>query len=136
MISKPVKNKNAVITCGYTQGVHEAVDFAVNRNPNCVPIYCTKRGQVTVANYNPNSSGGFGKVLYIRLEDGWYSVYAHFAFICDDFRVGDWVEAGDFLGIMGKTGLGTGQHLHYQEKTKLTKGGESRYPSDVMELFK
>jgi murein DD-endopeptidase MepM/ murein hydrolase activator NlpD len=96
MTCKPVKNKNTVITCGYTAGKHEAVDFAVPRNP------------ITVANYNPNSSGGFGKVLYIRLEDGWYSVYGHFAFICDDFKVGDWVEAGDFLGIMGNTGIGTG----------------------------
>jgi len=144
MATKPVKNSKTVITSGYGQRqnpftrqleFHPGIDIAVIGNPNCIPIYCTKKGKIAHINYNPLTGGGFGKVVYVKMEDNWYAIYPHLAFVCDDFKLGDLIDEGSFIGIMGSTGKSTGQHLHNEERKGLT-AGNSRIPQDIIYLYK
>lgn len=145
MATKPVRNSRAVITSPYgyrsnpfdgSKQFHGGIDISlVNGAPNCVPIYATKSGKVAVVNYNPGHPGGFGKCVYIQLPDGWYCCYFHLDFVCDDFKVGDIIQEGAFIGIMGNTGNSLGRHLHYEERPGFNSGG-SRNPEDISALYK
>jgi len=52
-----------------------------------------------------------GKTVLIDHGLGLQSVYIHMS----EARVqaGDWVEAGNIIGAIGKTGRATGPHLHF-----------------------
>jgi murein DD-endopeptidase MepM/ murein hydrolase activator NlpD len=55
---------------------------------------------------------GYGTVVLVEVGDGWSTLYAHLARA--DVRPGDWVVAGQSLGIAGCTGSCTGTHLHFE----------------------
>jgi len=139
-IIRPIKQGIITLQFGAKENTippsnHTGIDIGVNGNPINVPVYCAKSGKITWIDENPNTSGGFGKVIYIQLPDGWYSIYAHFNLINYDLKINDNVNVNDFLGIMGTTGNSTGKHLHYQER--ITMGfGTSRNPIDISDLYK
>ena len=55
---------------------------------------------------------GYGNVVTVDIGSGYTLLYAHLATV---FAVpGQWVEAGDSLGIAGCTGSCTGTHLHFE----------------------
>lgn len=86
---------------------HSAIDISgqgVNH-----PIYATQSGKVVENRFS--DSGGW----LIGLEhtgDPYYSLYMHLAERAF-FSVGQTVERGEQIGIMGTTGLSTGIHLHF-----------------------
>ena len=88
---------------------HKGVDLGISGNPNGVaPVVAHKEGKVMIA----SSLRGYGNVVYLNHEDGTQTRYAHLA----NFNVqqGDEVQAGQELGKMGNTGIGTGPHLHFE----------------------
>ncbi len=81
---------------------HSGVDLAANRSI----IYAVLAGKVI--------SCGDHLILgkFIRIAHGEIqSAYGHLSFIFP--RQGDWVKAGEPIGISGNSGRSTGEHLHF-----------------------
>ena len=83
---------------------HQAVDLAA---PAMTPIYATRAGQVTTARYS-NSAGNYVSINHM---DGFASIYMHMTSYV--VSAGQTVSAGQLIGYVGKTGIATGNHLHF-----------------------
>lgn len=57
-------------------------------------------------------SGAYGNKVVVNHRNGYKTTYAHLSSI--DVNVGDKVQKGDKLGVMGTTGRSTGIHLHFE----------------------
>jgi len=94
-------------------------------------VYATKDG---ILSRLLITNKGYGKAIYLKHEDGYYTVYAHlqrfnadFQAIADSIRLTDFsytfeeflesanikVKKGDLIGYTGSTGIGP-PHLHYE----------------------
>ena len=87
---------------------HHGTDFAA---PSGTPVYATRSGVVLSAD-NTSLSGDFGNAVLIEHGDQFQSLSAHLSRI--DVQMGTWVEAGQQIGLVGKTGRATGAHLHFE----------------------
>ena len=58
-------------------------------------------------------SGAWGNTVLIAGDDGYYHRYAHMRNPAS-VNIGQRVEAGQAIGVMGNTGNSTGPHLHYE----------------------
>lgn len=100
---------------------HDGLDLAATKN---APIYAAAGGRVI---YTGRDFNGFGKLIIIEHQgDRWASFYAHL----NDFAVreGQWVNAGQKIGLMGKTGNASGVHLHFEIR-------KDRSPVDPLALL-
>ncbi len=84
---------------------HPGIDFAAKSGS---PIYATADGIVKLAKYN----GGYGNCVIIDHLYGFESRYGHMQKIL--VRRGQRVERGDKIGLVGKTGIATAPHLHFE----------------------
>ncbi len=57
--------------------------------------------------------GGYGKVVEIRHENGYKTVYAHLNGFKKGLRRGKRVKKGEIIAYVGSTGKSTGPHLHF-----------------------
>jgi murein DD-endopeptidase MepM/ murein hydrolase activator NlpD len=103
--------------------VHAGVDYAGGYN---TPVVATGGGVVTYANRN----GRYGKLVQIDHGHGYVTRYAHLAEI--SVKVGQVVERGIRVGLVGSTGRSTGPHLHYE----LRVGNQPRDPLKFIEVGK
>jgi murein DD-endopeptidase MepM/ murein hydrolase activator NlpD len=71
-------------------------------------IYAPAGGQVVSTKY----SRSFGKVLIIDHGNGFCTKYAHLARVT--VEEGQLVNRYDLIGYMGRSGISTGTHLHYE----------------------
>lgn len=85
--------------------MHAGLDF---RGPVGTPIHAAAKGKVSFVGYK----GGYGKVVEIRHGNGLMTRYAHMSMF--KARVGQPVDAGDVVGLIGSTGRSTGPHLHFE----------------------
>jgi len=90
--------------------IHKGIDIA---NVTCTPVRSTANGTVVAVGI----SGNFGKRIMIyhgtdEKGNTYVSIYAHLS----EFKVevGEKVDQGDLIGLMGNTGVSTGTHLHYE----------------------
>jgi murein DD-endopeptidase MepM/ murein hydrolase activator NlpD len=88
---------------------HEGVDYAA---PVGTPVWSVADGTVIFKGW----SGGFGRLVKIRHNNGWISYYGHLSSYADGVRVGRRVRQQDPIGYVGATGLATGPHLDYRLK--------------------
>ena len=86
---------------------HQGVDLPLKTGD---PIYATFTGKVRVSKY----WGAFGNLVVIRHDNGLETFYAHLS--KRNVEVGDWVNAGDVIGLGGSTGRSTGPHLHFETR--------------------
>lgn len=86
---------------------HQGVDLPLKTGD---PIYATFTGKVRMSKY----LGAYGNVIIIRHENGLETFYAHLS--KRHVEVGDWVNAGDVIGLGGSTGRSTGPHLHFETR--------------------
>lgn len=99
-----------VAPCRYCSSYHRGLDFVPGRG---APIYAIADGVVTQQEY----SGGYGEHAYIEHDINGQtvlSVYAHMEAGSSPLEVGDRVQVGDFVGLVGNTGTSTGAHLHFE----------------------
>ena len=95
---------------------HQGIDIAVKTG---TPILAVKDGVIEKAGWE----GSYGYAVYVRHNDGTESRYAHMSRII--VEKGEWVNQGQWLGLVGSTGLSTGPHLHFE----LHLGGKVVDPS-------
>lgn len=88
---------------------HQGVDLPLSTG---APIYAAFSGKVRISKY----WGAFGNLVVIRHENGIETFYAHLS--KRNVAAGDWVNAGDVIGLGGSTGRSTGPHLHFETRYK------------------
>lgn len=86
---------------------HRGVDYVA---PPGTPVQATSDGLVTFA----GRGGQAGNYVKIRHGGSYTSWYLHLSRFADRIRVGREVVQGEVIGYVGKTGLATSHHLHYQ----------------------
>ncbi|MDP4087087.1 MAG: M23 family metallopeptidase [Bacillota bacterium] len=91
---------------GYRWGkLHKGIDIA---RPTNLAIKAADNGVVISAGWD----GNYGNKIVIDHQNGFQTVYAHLSSI--QVSVGETVEKGFPIGIMGETGDATGLHLHFE----------------------
>lgn len=85
--------------------MHTGIDLSA---PTGTPVLATAPGQVVTA----GNAGPYGRMVEIDHSLGLRTRYAHLRKI--NVRVGDKVELGQMVGIVGSSGRSTGAHLHYE----------------------
>jgi len=86
---------------------HRGVDYVA---PPGTPVQATSDGVVTFA----GRGGQAGNYVKIRHGGSYTSWYLHLSRFAEGIRVGREVVQGEVIGYVGKTGLATSHHLHYQ----------------------
>ncbi|RLC35466.1 hypothetical protein DRH14_00925 [Candidatus Shapirobacteria bacterium] len=86
---------------------HRAVDIA---NKNSPPIVAAQSGTVIRRGWG----GGYGNYVVIDHGNGYKTLYAHMKTGTFAVTLGQKVNQGQKLGIMGTTGRSTGIHLHFE----------------------
>ena len=86
------------------ESVHMGVDLASEPKDS---VYTSNEGVVIFSGYN----GGYGNTAVIDHGLGIYTIYSH----CTEIlvKVGQTVHPGDKIAITGKTGVASGDHLHF-----------------------
>ena len=95
---------------GYRHGRrHQGIDLPY---PTGTPVYAAFDGKVRISDW----VGGYGNLIVIRHANGLETCYGHLS--RRDVESGDWVSAGDVIGLGGSTGRSTGPHLHFETRYK------------------
>ena len=104
----------------HRQAMHTGLDFSPGRSGKA---YATAPGIVVHA----SREGAYGKLVEIRHGFGLSTRYAHLAKV--EVEVGQRVDRGTELGVIGSTGRSTGRHLHYEVRVD----GVAVDPADFLE---
>jgi murein DD-endopeptidase MepM/ murein hydrolase activator NlpD len=83
---------------------HKGIDIGA---PSGSSIVATMSGEVVTATYSVTA----GNYIMLYHGDGLYSVYMHCSKLL--VSVGDNVNQGDAIALVGSTGVSTGPHLHF-----------------------
>ena len=89
-----------------TAAFHRGIDVAA---PTGTPIVAARSGTVV---YSGWSTSGYGNLVRIRHGDGSETWYAHASRLL--VSVGQYVNQGQRIALVGSTGLSTGPHLHFE----------------------
>jgi murein DD-endopeptidase MepM/ murein hydrolase activator NlpD len=113
--------------------VHTGIDIDA---PTGTPILAAAAGKVTWTGYGLYSGAGnendpYGLAVVIRHDFGYqgrqlYTVYAHMSEV--KAYLGQRVEAGDTIGLVGDTGFTTGPHLHFEVRIETNSFYATRNP--------
>ena len=86
---------------------HKGVDYAA---PRGTPIRATGDGRVV----HRGTKGGYGRAVIIEHAGKYTTLYAHMSKYSKRAKKGARVKQGQVIGYVGKSGLATGPHLHYE----------------------
>lgn len=86
---------------------HKGVDYAARTGTK---IKATGDGKIIYR----GRKGGYGRVVIVQHGQKYSSLYAHMSKYRKGQRVGSRVKQGDIIGYVGKSGLASGPHLHYE----------------------
>ena len=93
---------------GYRHGRrHQGIDLPY---PTGTPVPVAFDGRVRISDY----VGGYGNLVVVRHANGLETFYGHLS--KRNVEPGDWVSAGDIIGLGGSTGRSTGPHLHFETR--------------------
>lgn len=79
-------------------------------------------GHVVQSGWN----SGHGRQVVVEHANGWRTGYSHLSSVL--VSDGDWVHAGQAIGLVGNSGRSTGPHLHFE----VVKNGEYVDPLDIL----
>lgn len=85
---------------------HWGIDLANKRG---TPILAAEKGYVI---YTGRGFRGYGNLIVIEHSQEWATLYSHLDKI--SVNEGDFVNRGDTIGTMGRTGRASGVHLHFE----------------------
>ena len=88
---------------------HKGIDLAA---PAKTPIQAAASGTVIYAKYGVQPYGGYGNLVIIRHSASLISMYGH----CSELlvSVGQAVQQGQEIALVGSTGDSTGNHCHFE----------------------
>jgi murein DD-endopeptidase MepM/ murein hydrolase activator NlpD len=86
---------------------HRGVDYAA---PRGTPIKASGDGKVIFR----GTKSGYGKTVILQHGGNITTLYAHMSSFILKVGVGSRVKQGQTIGFVGKTGLATASHLHYE----------------------
>lgn len=86
---------------------HRGVDYSA---PMGTPIRAVANGKVEFA----GTQSGYGNVIILRHGDSYSTLYGHLSKFAKNLARGKSVQQGQLIGYVGKSGLATGPHLHYE----------------------
>lgn len=86
---------------------HKGVDYAA---PTGTPIKATASGTISFK----GRKGGYGNVIVIQHGRQYSTLYGHMKSFAQGIRNGSPVQQGQVIGYVGRSGLATGPHLHYE----------------------
>lgn len=99
---------------------HYGVDIKLRTGD---PVKSAFDGVVRIAQYDAT----YGRLVVVRHNNGLETLYAHLSKL--KVKEGDWVEAGEVVGLGGNTGRSTGSHLHFEARYK----GEPINPNELID---
>lgn len=88
--------------------LHAGIDIGILTE---LGVVAAAEGKVKATGYLPGYEG-YGLVVVVDHGKGRETLYAHLSRV--DVREGQWVEAGEPIGLAGCTGSCTGTHLHFE----------------------
>ncbi len=91
----------------HLQRQHKGIDYAA---PNGTPVLAVSEGKITSVGWQ----SGYGKVVEIKHSDKYSSLYAHLSKYASQLAEGQSVERGQVIAYIGRTGVATGPHLHFE----------------------
>lgn len=100
---------------------HQGLDIALKVGE---PVYAVFDGKVRLS----KAVGNYGNLVIIRHNNGLETYYAHLSE--RSVQSGDWVIAGQQIGLGGNTGRSTGPHLHFEVRYK----GQSFDPERIIDF--
>ncbi|MET0103032.1 MAG: peptidoglycan DD-metalloendopeptidase family protein [Sedimenticola sp.] len=86
---------------------HRGVDYAASTG---TPIKAAGDGKVIYR----GRKGGYGRTIIIQHGQKYTTLYAHMSKYRGKVKNGSRVRQGQVIGYVGKSGLATGPHLHYE----------------------
>lgn len=100
---------------------HQGLDMSLKVGD---PVYATFDGKVRISKL----AGNYGNLVVIRHNNGLETYYAHLSE--RSVAVGDWVVAGQQIGLGGSTGRSSGPHLHFEVRYR----GQSFDPERIIDF--
>jgi len=86
---------------------HKGTDIKVAKGDS---VYCAFDGKVRLA----RTYSGYGLLVLVRHNNGLETIYSHLSKIT--VKENQFVEAGDLIGLGGRTGRATTDHLHFETR--------------------
>lgn len=87
--------------------MHTGTDIRLNSGDT---VRCAFDGRVRLA----KRFSGYGNLVLVRHNNGLETIYAHLKAI--KVKVNDTIKAGDLVGLGGRTGRATCNHLHFETR--------------------
>jgi murein DD-endopeptidase MepM/ murein hydrolase activator NlpD len=91
----------------HTIRAHKGVDYSA---PIGTPVRSVGDGVISMA----TTQRGYGKVIEVEHGSQYSTLYAHLNGFAPSVKNGAKVKQGQIIGYVGKTGMATGPHLHYE----------------------
>jgi murein DD-endopeptidase MepM/ murein hydrolase activator NlpD len=86
---------------------HKGVDYGARTGSR---VYATGKGRVIFKGWK----GGYGKTVIVSHGEGYTTLYGHLSKYAKGLKKGSRVNQDQVIAYVGKTGLATGPHLHYE----------------------
>lgn len=91
----------------HMQREHKGIDYAA---PSGTPVLAISDGSITSIGWQT----GYGKVVEIKHSNQYSSLYAHLSQYAAKLEIGQHIKQGQVIAYIGRTGLATGPHLHFE----------------------
>lgn len=86
---------------------HKGVDYAARTG---TAVKSTGDGKIIFR----GNKGGYGRVVIVQHGQKYSTLYAHLSKFKKGQKTGSTIKQGQIIGYVGKSGLATGSHLHYE----------------------
>jgi murein DD-endopeptidase MepM/ murein hydrolase activator NlpD len=106
---------------------HKGTDYAA---PSGTKIWAAGEGRVAFV----GRKGGYGNTVIIDHGKGIKTLYGHMSRFGKGMRVGRRVSQGETIGYVGRTGLATGPHLHYEYMVNGAQKNPAKIPMPRTEI--